>query len=331
MPTPVIICDDSSFARKQVARALPDGWDIDITYATQGEEAVAAIKEGKGDIIFLDLTMPVLDGFGVLEYIRKSDSPTLPIVISGDIQPDSYQRVMSLGAVAFIKKPIDSDELVSILNDYGLLEVVTNAHVEVEAGINFLEWCQEIANVAMGQAADLLVAVIGERVELPIPHVSLLERAELQMALSSTGSTDGYSCITQGFIGGGISGENLLFFYDADTQSIAELMGRSSKSLKEGEEGELYMDIANILIGAFLKGYAEQLDVHFSQGHPRIMAHTKEDELKLRESSDSEGPILTIEINYVIGENQFSCTHLLLITPGSVSALKVRSGEEIFE
>jgi len=151
------------------------------------------------------------------------------------------------------------------------------------------------------------------------------------MALSSTGSTDGYSCITQGFIGGGISGENLLFFYDADTQSIAELMGRSSKSLKEGEEGELYMDIANILIGAFLKGYAEQLDVHFSQGHPRIMAHTKEDELKLRESSDSEGPILTIEINYVIGENQFSCTHLLLITPGSVSALKVRSGEEIFE
>lgn len=332
MSTPVIICDDSSFARKQVARALPDGWDIDITYATHGEEAVAAIKEGKGDIILLDLTMPIMDGFGVLEYIRKSDSPTLPIVISGDIQPDSYQRVMSLGAVAFIKKPINPEELISILNDYGLLEVLTQqAHVEVEAGINFLEWCQEIANVAMGQAADLLVAVIGERVELPIPHVSLLERSELQMALSSTGSANGYSCITQGFIGGGISGENLLFFYDADTHSIAELMGRPGESLKESEEGELYMDIANILIGAFLKGYAEQLDVHFSQGHPRIMVHTKEDELKLRESSDSDGPILTIEINYVIGENQFSCTHLLLITPGSVSALKVRSGEEIIE
>jgi hypothetical protein len=61
------------------------------------------------------------------------------------------------------------------------------------------------------------------------------------------------------------------------------------------------------------------------------MVHTKEDALKLRESSDSEGPILTIEINYVIGESQFSCTHLLLITPGSLTALKLRSGEEIIE
>jgi len=331
MSTPVIICDDSSFARKQVARALPDGWDIDITYATHGEEAIAAIKAGKGDIIFLDLTMPILDGFGVLEFIRQSDSPTLPIVISGDIQPDSYKRVMASGAVAFIRKPLDVKELTDILNDYGLLEVVTNSHVEVESGINFLEWCQEIANVAMGQAADLLVAVIGERVELPIPHVSLLERAELEMMLSSTINDKGFSCITQGFIGGGISGENLLFFYDSDTRSIAEIMGGSSDNLKESDESELYMDIANVLIGAFLKGYAEQLDVNFSQGHPRIMVHTKENALKLRDTDDRAGPVLTIEINYTIGESRFTCAHLLLITPESVSALKLRSGEEIIE
>ncbi len=331
MSTPVIICDDSSFARKQVARALPSGWDIDITYATNGEEAITAIKAGKGDIIFLDLTMPILDGFGVLEFIRKSDSPALPIVISGDIQPDSYKRVMASGAVAFIKKPVDVEELTEILTDYGLLEVVTNSHVDVEEGVFFLEWCQEVANVAMGQAADLLVSVIGERVELPIPHVSLLERSDLAMMLTSTINEKGFSCITQGFIGGGISGENLLFFYDADTLSIAKLMGRSGKNLQESDESELYMDIANILIGAFLKGYAEQLDVHFSQGHPRIMVHTKENALQLREAADTEGPILTIEINYTIGENKFTCTHLLLITPGSVDALKLRSGEEIIE
>jgi CheY-like chemotaxis protein len=85
MATPVVICDDSSFARKQIARALPAGWDVDITFAGGGREGIAAIQAGKGDILFLDLTMPELDGFAVLEYIRRHDLPTLPIVVSGDI------------------------------------------------------------------------------------------------------------------------------------------------------------------------------------------------------------------------------------------------------
>ncbi len=100
MSIPVIICDDSSFARKQVMRALPSGWDVDLTFCENGREAVAAIEAGKGDILLLDLTMPVMDGFEVLTYIRKNDLPTLPIVISGDIQPESHKRVMALGAVA---------------------------------------------------------------------------------------------------------------------------------------------------------------------------------------------------------------------------------------
>ena len=73
MPTPIVICDDSSFARKQIARSLPSGWNVDITYATNGREGIDAIREGKGDVLFLDLTMPDMDGFAVLEYIRVND------------------------------------------------------------------------------------------------------------------------------------------------------------------------------------------------------------------------------------------------------------------
>ncbi|WP_428623379.1 response regulator [Sedimenticola sp.] len=329
MSTPVIICDDSSFARKQVMRALPSGWDVELTLCENGQEAVAAIEAGKGDILLLDLTMPVMDGFEVLEYIRKKDLPTLPIVISGDIQPESHKRVMSLGAVAFIKKPVDGSELTRVLEQFGVLGILTKTDLPADDHqITFNEWVQEITNVAMGRAADLLVRVVNEKVELSIPHVSLMERGELEMTLNATADGDSFSCITQGFIGGGISGENLLLFHDTDIRHVAKLLNFDLNSLEAATEIELYMDIANVLVGAFLKGFAEQLDVNFSQGHPRITIHN-EDSAVLLANHHGQERILTIEVNYVIGDNQVSCNQLVLITPESIPALKMRSGEEI--
>ncbi|CCK75760.1 protein of CheY-like domain [Oleispira antarctica RB-8] len=121
MALPVLICDDSSFARKQMKRALPDGWDIDLTFATNGVEGVEAIRQGKGEVVFLDLTMPEMDGYGVLEAIRKEDLPAMVIVVSGDIQPDAQERVKKLGAMAFIKKPIDKAKATEILTEFGIL------------------------------------------------------------------------------------------------------------------------------------------------------------------------------------------------------------------
>jgi two-component system chemotaxis response regulator CheY len=121
MATNVLICDDSSFARKQMARAIPKEWDVEVHFAGDGVEGVQAIREGKGEVVFLDLTMPNLDGYGVLEAIRKEDLPAMVIVVSGDIQPDAQERVKKLGAMAFIKKPIDSDKAREVLSEYGIL------------------------------------------------------------------------------------------------------------------------------------------------------------------------------------------------------------------
>lgn len=123
MSVPLLIVDDSSFARKQVIRALPKGWDVDISQAGNGEEALELIQQGKGDIVLLDLTMPVMDGFSVLEAIKARDLPAVVIVISGDIQPEAEARVMKLGALAFIKKPLDSGQLQQVLTDFGILSV----------------------------------------------------------------------------------------------------------------------------------------------------------------------------------------------------------------
>ena len=121
MPTPVTVVDDSALSRKLIIKFLPAEWDVDITQAANGAEALAAYHAGKAHVMFLDLTMPVMDGYQVLENLKKDGFNTMVIVISADIQPIAQERVMSLGAMAFIKKPVDTDDLRKILTDFGIL------------------------------------------------------------------------------------------------------------------------------------------------------------------------------------------------------------------
>lgn len=121
MPIPLLICDDSNMARKQVQRSLPADWDVEVTLAANGEEAMEVIRAGKAEILFLDLTMPVMDGYQVLEAIQAEGHKTLTIVISADIQPEARTRVMALKALDFIKKPVDKIKLSEVLHNYGLI------------------------------------------------------------------------------------------------------------------------------------------------------------------------------------------------------------------
>lgn len=121
MTTKVLICDDSNMARKQMSRALPDNWPTEITFAKNGAEAIEIIQAGGQELMFLDLTMPVMDGYETLEAIRKDDLPIMVIVVSGDIQPEARDRVKRLGAIEFIKKPVDQSKIAAVLTDYGMI------------------------------------------------------------------------------------------------------------------------------------------------------------------------------------------------------------------
>ena len=121
MGIPLLICDDSSMARKQVVRSLPEQWEVEIEYASNGVEGLEAIRQGKGEMVFLDLTMPQMDGYEVLQKIREENHKSVVIVISGDVQPEARERVMGLGALDFIKKPVDKEKLENVLHQFGLI------------------------------------------------------------------------------------------------------------------------------------------------------------------------------------------------------------------
>ena len=339
MATPILICDDSSFARKQMARSLPAGWDVEISYAENGLEGLEVIKSGKSEILFLDLNMPVMDGYMVLEYVRKHDLPVMIIVVSGDVQPEAYERVMKLGALDFIKKPVGGEQIAEILHKYGIRDksaapVVTAKPVAKAATqpaaktaavqqAEFIDSCQEIVNVAMGRAADLLARLLGSFVLMPIPNVNMLEASELRMALHYIKERDSQSAVCQGFIGPDIAGEAFLIFNDASFTDIARLM-KHEGALDEGAQLELLMDVSSVLIGACLKGMAEQLDIGFSQGHPMVLGrHVKIDEI-LEQNKSRWKKILAIEIAFSIEKTDINCDLMLLFTEDSVAPLNER-------
>ena len=122
MGLPVLVVDDSTLARRLLINALPEAWDVEITQAANGVDAVAAYREGRASVMFLDLTMPGMTGFDVLETVRSEGLDSFIIVVSADIQPEAKARVKALGAVAFIDKPISSAKLLPVLKEYGLYE-----------------------------------------------------------------------------------------------------------------------------------------------------------------------------------------------------------------
>lgn len=172
----------------------------------------------------------------------------------------------------------------------------------------------------MGQAGDNLARLLEAFVVLSIPHVEMLSPADIAMALNALKGSDTVSGVCQGFLGGGLAGEAMLIFNDASFSDLAHLL-RYEVEIDANTEHELLMDAANVLIGACLKGIAEQLDVEFSFGPPLLLGqHLNIDEL-LCDTNKQWDQALVIEINYRIENHNINCDLLLILTEDSIERL----------
>jgi chemotaxis protein CheY-P-specific phosphatase CheC len=316
-------------ARKQLIRALPPEWPVSISQACHGEEAMAMVRQGLAEVMLLDLTMPVMDGFEVLAALRSEGLNPKVIVVSGDVQEEAIRRVTELGALAFIKKPANPEELRQTLERLGLLSPPSTEAVAspepipprpaFELKINFRDALREISNVAMGRAAALLAKVLGVFVELPVPAVNLFEVSELHMTLADAQRGERCSALCQGFIGDGIAGEALLLFHDSEISDISKLFNwQPSNDL---EVSEMLLDLASILIGACLSGISEQIDVRFSQGHPQLLGlHSSIDNL-IHVNQTRWRKTLAVEISYSLEGHNVHFDLLLLFTEDSIQRL----------
>lgn len=336
--TRVLICDDSAMARKQMARALPPDWDAQTSFAVNGLEALEKLREGQAELMFLDLNMPEMDGYQVLEVIKQEDLPVLTIVVSGDIQPQARERVRKMGAIDFIKKPTDTTQVKTLLQEYGFYcpestgaltgnlshtpATTPKPSPDDAAGtIALNDYLQEVANVAMGRSSDLLARLLNVFVKLPVPRVAMIASSELSMAISAAEDCNTYSAVCQGFTGAGIAGEALLLFADASFREMAELLHYEELD-SESVTVEVLMDMSSILFGAFLKGVGDQLDLKLGLGHPTVLGQHRQISDLLEHHSRKQEQLLCIEISYELEGRDIHCDMLVLLTEDSIPYLE---------
>ncbi|GMM91183.1 response regulator [Vibrio fortis] len=323
MSFPVLICDDSALARKQMARSLPPSLNADITFAVHGLNALEELASNQFKLMFLDLTMPELDGYGTLEEMQRLGNTTPVVVVSGDIQPKAKQKVMDLGAKAFLKKPIDQEALKAVLRELvdppKQPQLVTPTPLELPI-LRRRDIYMEVANVSIGRAADALARHFDVFVHLPLPNVNIFEVSELHMALRDLADNDQVSGVCQGFSGEGIAGEALVLLSDSSVNDLKKLMKVPTDS-EELEELELLMDVSNILVGSFLNGLGEQSEVRFFQSSPVLLGQHIPIESVIANTSGSFKKTMTFEVSYNIEGTSIRCDLLFMFVDESLPLL----------
>jgi DNA-binding response OmpR family regulator len=104
----ILIVDDERAILKVLSIKLKiSGYDV--TTALSGEEALELVNSAKPDIMLLDVIMPGVDGFEVLQKLRPTYQ--VPVIVLS-VRPENAQKALSLGANDFIAKPLDVDDLV---------------------------------------------------------------------------------------------------------------------------------------------------------------------------------------------------------------------------
>ncbi|TOO52411.1 response regulator [Vibrio parahaemolyticus] len=323
MSFPVLICDDSALARKQMARSLPATLNPDITFAIHGKNALEELAQKEFKLMFLDLTMPEMDGFETLENMQRLGNKTPVVVVSGDIQPKAKERVFALGAKAFIQKPIAKDELKNALKE--LIEpeprplIITPSVIELPI-LRRRDIYMEVANVSIGRAADALARHFDVFVQLPLPNVNIFEVSELHMALRDLASHDNVSGVCQGFCGEGIAGEALVILSDSSVSDLKKLMKVTADS-EELEELELLMDISNILVGSFLNGLGEQSEVRFFQSPPVLLGQHISIDSIIESTTGAFKRTMTFEVSYNIEGTSIRCDLLFMFVDESLPLL----------
>ena len=102
-----LIVDDESFARKGLRTLLRDDADITIVgEAANGRKAVAAIRELRPSLVFLDVQMPELDGFGVIDEVGVDKMPATIFVTAYD---QYALAAFEVHAVGYLLKPFDRE------------------------------------------------------------------------------------------------------------------------------------------------------------------------------------------------------------------------------
>ena len=127
MTARVLIVDDEPDILLML-RVNLEGAGFHTALAADGETALRRIAEEAPDLVLLDVMMPVMDGWGVLDALSGSDRAPRVVVVSAKSSDRDVVRALNLGACEYVTKPFDPDDLVGTVE-----RVLASTPEELEA------------------------------------------------------------------------------------------------------------------------------------------------------------------------------------------------------
>ena len=112
-----LIVDDSETTRSFIKTLIEDAAEIDVLEAASGFEAFRVLPGRSIDIIFVDINMPDINGIELINFLKTNELyKNIPVVIiSTERSKEDMSKGMALGAFAYLTKPVNPEELNSII------------------------------------------------------------------------------------------------------------------------------------------------------------------------------------------------------------------------
>jgi two-component system chemotaxis response regulator CheY len=115
-----LVVEDSPTMRQLIAFALKRIQGSRVVEATDGVDALRKLASQRFDMLLVDINMPIMDGLKLVSLVRgdpaNKDIPIIIITTEG--AEEDRKRALSLGANAYLAKPIQTQELLKLVNQY---------------------------------------------------------------------------------------------------------------------------------------------------------------------------------------------------------------------
>ncbi len=167
----VLLAEDS-LVNQQLAVALLNSEGHDVTVVTNGREAVAAVEQGKFDVVLMDLQMPEMDGLEATATIRRNEAvrgeARLPIIaMTAHALPGDRERCLESGMDGYTSKPINADELFAVIEKLMSSRAATAARA-LRAQADPVDWQEALKSVRGDRKllTTIVEAALGEIPEL---------------------------------------------------------------------------------------------------------------------------------------------------------------------
>jgi len=184
-----IIVDDEQLARDELAYLLKNTGDVNVVaQGKNGLEAVSLIKEHNPDLVFLDVQMPGLDGFGVIKKLLDRKVP-LPKIVFATAFDQYAAKAFEVNAVDYILKPFDKKRVA---------QAIEKARTKVEAGVGSDEKFEALVRMLESQKPQTAKVLIKEagRLFLADPKdicYATIEDGVITVATSGNAGMEGQS------------------------------------------------------------------------------------------------------------------------------------------